>query len=438
MAEPFCRRGSSEGCCRRPGRGALRRRGVEPLATVGADDDAVTSGWRRLFGTRGVASIAVVGAIARLPTGMFSLALVLSVASSRSYALAGLTAATYSIALAVAAPVRARAVDRRGAARTIATTSVLQGACSAATASCMLLHLPAGVVLVLAAGCGATTPPVTPALRNLWMVAFDQSHAARAAASSLESMVVDLSYIAGPGLVSVIVLLGPAPLALIAVAVITVSSGIVLTSLASFRRLAGASVPTNAGALVRRTALLTTAVLTLMPVALLAFGSISAIEVAVSALAQHDGHRAAVGALIAVLSVGGITGGLLRGHLARHDARATTRQLLATLAVLTLAWAAPIAIGPLVAVGAVLFAAGMAMNPMISLHYDLLGDRVEPRCRTEAFGWLNAAAAALGSAAAGALAAGSATGGFVTASAMTAIAGLIAVFAAPLLAAREH
>jgi hypothetical protein len=394
------------------------------------------SGWRHLFGQPGVPAVVLLGALARLPTGMIGLAMILGVAASRSFALAGSVVACYSIALAVAAPVRARAVDRLGLIRVIGTTSLLQGAGSAVLACCLLLRLPIWSVIVLALGCGLSAPPITPAMRAFWTRRFAAEPATRAVASSLESIIVDVSFVSGPGLVSIAVLAGPAPLALLAVGVLRATTGCALTSLPSFRAMVAAIGPTGAVRRDRRSPLRTGALLGLLPVALLAFGSISAIEVGVSSLAQSQGHRAAAGALIAILSVGGILGGLLRGQMARRSARPTPGQLVAALAILTLAWAAPIAVPALAPLAVVLLLAGVVMNPMISLHYDLLGDRVSGAHRTEAFGWMtsaNAVGAALGAGIAGVLSAAGPVGGFAAASAMTALAALTAVLTTRLL-----
>jgi hypothetical protein len=412
----------------------------EPTPTgVPAARSERPSGWRYLFGQPGVPAVVLLGALARLPTGMIGLAMILGVAASRSFALAGSVVACYSIALAVAAPVRARAVDRLGLIRVIGTTSLLQGAGSAVLACCLLLRLPIWSVIVLALACGLSAPPITPAMRAFWTRRFAAEPATRAVASSLESIIVDVSFVSGPGLVSIAVLAGPAPLALLAVGVLRATTGFALTSLPSFRAMVAATEPigpTGAVRRDRRSPLRTGALLGLLPVALLAFGSISAIEVGVSSLAQSQGHRAAAGALIAILSVGGILGGLLRGQMARRSARPTPGQLVVALAILTLAWAAPIAVPALAPLAVVLLLAGVVMNPMISLHYDLLGDRVSGAHRTEAFGWMtsaNAVGAALGAGIAGVLSAAGPVGGFAAASAMTALAALTAVLTTRLL-----
>ena len=72
--------------------------------------------YRELFANDHAASLFVWSIVARLPTGMAALALVLLVrGEGASYGEAGLVAAAYGIAVAIGAPYGGRQVDRRGA-----------------------------------------------------------------------------------------------------------------------------------------------------------------------------------------------------------------------------------------------------------------------------------------------------------------------------------
>ncbi len=72
--------------------------------------------YRELFANDHAAGLFVWSIIARLPSGMAALALVLLVrGGGASYGEAGLVAAAYGIAVAVGAPYGGRQVDRRGA-----------------------------------------------------------------------------------------------------------------------------------------------------------------------------------------------------------------------------------------------------------------------------------------------------------------------------------
>ena len=72
--------------------------------------------YRELFANQYAASLLAWSIVARLPTGMAGLALVLLVrGEGASYGEAGLVAAAYGIAVAIGAPYGGRRVDRRGA-----------------------------------------------------------------------------------------------------------------------------------------------------------------------------------------------------------------------------------------------------------------------------------------------------------------------------------
>ena len=119
---------------------------------------------RTPFVTR-LLSSAVVG---RMPTAMAGLALVLLVREAGgSYAVAGLVAGTYSVALALTSPLLGRLVDRVGQTRVLVGCAVASalgfGALAAAGG-----HVPPVALAGLAALAGASIPPVGACMRALW------------------------------------------------------------------------------------------------------------------------------------------------------------------------------------------------------------------------------------------------------------------------------
>jgi hypothetical protein len=130
--------------------------------------------------------------------------------------------------------------------------------------------------------------------------------------------------------------------------------------------------------------------------------AIGAIGVGIPALALHAGSRPATGLLLALWSVGSITGGLWYG--AREWQAPLTARYRALL------WTGVICMAPLIAartipegvVGAVL--AGLVIAPVFSCQYALVGRSVPAGAQTEAFTWVSSALV-------GGLAAGSALGG---------------------------
>src|SRR4030095_2861609 len=98
--------------------------------------------------------------VARMPTAMAGLSIVLLVGGGGgSYAVAGLVAGTYSIALALTSPLLGRLVDRVGQTRVLAGCAVASALAFAALAAAGRSASPL-VLAGLAALAGAAIPPV--------------------------------------------------------------------------------------------------------------------------------------------------------------------------------------------------------------------------------------------------------------------------------------
>jgi MFS family permease len=125
----------------------------------------------------------------------------------------------------------------------------------------------------------------------------------------------------------------------------------------------------------------------LFPTAILVGAVIGGFQVGVPTFAAAHHAPAASGLLIAALSIGGIAGAAIYGG--RRWRLLPTSRLLALLAALSAAAAITIPAPGLVALGAVLAIAGLALNPSlttISLHVDW---HVSAANAAEAFSWLS-------------------------------------------------
>jgi predicted MFS family arabinose efflux permease len=156
-----------------------------------------------------------------------------------------------------------------------------------------------------------------------------------------------------------------------------------------------------------------------------------ALLVGLPALAVHAGSRDASGVLLALVSVGGVIGGLLYGARTWRIPVATRYWvLLLALAVLL----APLVLARTLA-AAIPFCllAGLAMTPMLACQNTLVGAVAPVGTTTEAFTWTTAATfggIAAGSAVAGSLVAPAGVGApFAAACAATALAATISAFA---------
>jgi predicted MFS family arabinose efflux permease len=139
----------------------------------------------------------------------------------------------------------------------------------------------------------------------------------------------------------------------------------------------------------------------LWPVALMGIG-LGCTEVGLPSLALHAGSRPASGLLLSVWSVGSIVGGLSYGArvwTTPIDRRYRLLLLSGVVCYAPLIFARSIPAG---LVGSLL--AGLAIAPVFSAQYTLVGRAVRPGTENEAFTWVSAALV-------GGLALGSALGG---------------------------
>jgi len=155
---------------------------------------------------------------------------------------------------------------------------------------------------------------------------------------------------------------------------------------------------------------------------------IGAVEVGLPALAVGQGARWSSGPLLALFSLGSMTGGLI--YSARSWALAIGRRYSAILMAMAVAVAPLIAVHALAPVFALSVLAGLCLAPMISCQFSLVGALAPEGTVTEAFTWHRAATVA-------GMAGGSALGGSLvdTHSATAAFAlGCVSVAAAGALA----
>ncbi|MGH3403332.1 MAG: MFS transporter [Streptosporangiaceae bacterium] len=388
------------------------------------------SGYRAFLSHPGVLRLLLAGLLARLPSGMIGLAVVLTVArATDSYALAGIASATYAVGSGAITPWKSRVMARRGARTIVARAAVAQGVLLVALAVTAMVIGPAWLEVLIAALTGAAQPPLNAMMRTVWSRLLSDDKAARAAASSFETMAVDLVFVTGPLVVSA-VLLAAAPAAALIIAGTARIAGSLLA--VSAPAVAG-TVPGHGGGSHRghRVGLLRSGrVLAMLAISFLTFGSIVAVEVAVAAVATRQGDRSLAGILIATLSVGGLAGGLIWGSWP-PPGRATVHATI-LLAVLAAGWFGLGLTDSAGIMAAIIVVAGVAMNPAITSEYDILSQVASPDSLTEAYGWfdaLNAAGGAVGAAAGGWLAQRSTSGAFVLAGSMALGAAVISALA---------
>ena len=360
----------------------------------------MVSKYRSVLSVPGAPRLFASALVGRLPQGMSSLAILLLVrATTHSYAAAGVAVGAFALATAASAPLLGRLVDHFGRARVL-----LPFACAQACVYGLLVvaaQAGAGIVvlIVLSGLAGALLPPIAPAVRALLRELFDDQ-AVLDTAYALESIFQETIWIVGPVVVALIIAV-TSPEAAVALLGVECVAG---TSLFLRSPLVRASSTADGARHERASALSSPELRALLAPVALTGVALGAVEVGLPSLALHAGSRPASGLLLALWSVGSMTGGLWYGARVWRSSLSTRYQLLLVVLVVC---TAPLIAARSIAAGIVCsLLAGLAIAPVFSCQYALVGRSVTPGSETEAFTWVSAALI-------GGLAAGSAIGGAV-------------------------
>jgi MFS family permease len=357
----------------------------------------------------------------RVSLAMTGLALLLLVKEATgSYASAGLVSACYAVAMAGAAPFRARAADRRGPSPVLRLCAALHPLAFLAALVLTGVHAPvvadAGAALLI----GITVPPLGGVMRALWGQILEPD--LLAAAYSLEAVVVELCFVIGPLLVALVsAVLSPAAAVVTSAAAASLGA-LVLAGVPVLRDTTPhAERPTHlAGPLV------SPAVRACLLCVLFVGGAFGAIEVGVLAFVEEHGHsRSIAGVVLALWSTGSVAGGLLYGGL--HLRADASRQLPLLVTFVGLGAALPLLAPSVWLLAALLVLAGSTVAPWSAANSLLLGRSAPKGTVTEAFAWNGSmifGGASVGTALAGVLADSHGAGG---AFAVAAVAGACVV-----------
>jgi MFS family permease len=153
--------------------------------------------------------LAVFGLLGRAPYSMFPIGLIaLVVAATDSYPLAGLTAAAFTIAMALAGPVIGRRMDRVGQRRVGLPLVAVFLAASAGLVAAGVWGAPALAFPLLAGLAGASLPNVGSIARARWSRLLADARQVDAA-QALESINDEVSFLVGPAAVALLAARGP-------------------------------------------------------------------------------------------------------------------------------------------------------------------------------------------------------------------------------------
>ena len=338
---------------------------------------------RALLSMPGVAGPFAASLVGRIPITAIGLLLVLHVEDlTGSFAIAGVSAAAFSLGLSASAPVYGRLIDRRGQSR-----MVLAGAAVVTLALLGIVALPAdapaGAIAALAALTGLAQPPLGSCLRALWVddIPAEQRHAAFA----IDSAATECTYFIGPVVLAGAIGGWSTRAALATAAALVAVGGVTYATRRAVRawRPHADRHPSLLGPLSAR------AVRSLL--AMLAFCGVcfGAVEVGVAAVAEHAGVEWAAGPLLGAWALGSIAGALIAARSAAPTDPAGRVVLLLSLLVVAhlplVITGEPLLLAPLLAL------AGMSIAPALATIFALLGDAAPAGTVTEAFTWATTA-----------------------------------------------
>jgi MFS family permease len=337
--------------------------------------------YAELLSRRDIRNTFIASVLGRLPIGITGLAILILVQSkSMSFGRGGIATACYVAGLASVAPALGRFIDLRGPAMMLRACAVIFPATLCALVLCVLLQAPPLTIFAFAAVAGASFPPITVCMRTYLRQRITQD-ALLTAAYSLEAVLIETIFIAGPMLVALFVALdAPAAAVLFAAFCAAIGTLLFLHSPA----LQGWPIEPRSGAGLLGPLHDSQFVFLLLVIACfsIAFGLV---EIGVTAYATELGQPALAGLILGLMSAGSALGGVAYG--ARTWGLGYPKQFAATLALMGAGLALLAAPWPPLAFTALSTLAGVAMAPTLTIQSVLVTKTVGAEHSTEAFTW---------------------------------------------------
>lgn len=337
--------------------------------------------FRRVLGVPGSRQPLIGAMLGRLPFAGLALAVLLMVKEETgSFADAGLVQAMFSAGEAIGLPVQGRLVDRLGQTRVITVCALVCASGLTALTALVAVGASLHALMAAAAAAGLFFPPLATAMRTL-IDGLMPERSLRESAFALDAVNAELAFIVGPLLTGLVIGLASPSAAVLVNAALMVAGVLVFATSRASRAWRGARHELGLIGPLR-----SAGVLALMAVAVGIGVLVGAIELGMTALASDEGHRQAVGGLVAMQAAGSLAGGLWYGTRSWSGSAAWRLPLLATaLALVT----APLLVVPSLAVAfPLMLVSGIGYAPTITAVYSLLTDVAPPGTATEATGWI--------------------------------------------------
>ncbi|HIH2751797.1 MFS transporter [Burkholderia aenigmatica] len=395
----------------------------------------MTNPYRELFAVPGTRGFALAGLLARLPLPMTSIGIITMLSQLRgSYALAGAVSATFVLTYALLSPQVSRLVDRYGQGRMLPAATIISGG--------GFLLLTAGArwqtadwALFVGAWLAGFMPSMSAMVRARWTALY-RGQPRLQAAYSLETVLDEVSFIAGPPLsVGLSVAVLPQAGLLAAALLLMLGTLALVAQRGTEPPVAAPDTATDGSGSVIRLANVR-----LLALFMVAMGiTVGTVDIVSVAFAGQQGQPAAASLVLSAYAVGSCLAGLLFGALNLHT---PLHRLFFLGGVATAATTLPLLlVDSIPALAGAVLAAGLFFAPTMIVAMSLVERSVPERQLTEGMTWLLAGlnvGVALGAAASGQVVDdGGARAGFVVAPCAGAAVLLVALWGYRRLRTRE-
>lgn len=297
-----------------------------------------------------------------------------------SFELAGSALGVYFVAMAVAAPVQGRIIDRIGPMKPLWVTGILSPLSFAVFIAVVWQKMSIAWIFAMVIVMGIFSPPITVLTRTLWRHRF-VSDEERRMAFAIDSILMEINFTLGPGVIGVLLVFANSSVA------VCVAWCALVVSICAFMRTPALKYWQQEEAAERHLfGPLTDPRLVL--VFFLAMGLTTAcgvLEVGYPAYATAMATPAAAGLLLALNSLGSAVGGAIFG--AMRVTLSVEKQFASLLAIFGALMFVHLAFDAIPLFAGVAFFAGCAISPAFAAQSVLVSRLAPARYATEAFTW---------------------------------------------------
>jgi MFS family permease len=353
----------------------------DPTSTGHSDSSSGFRAYGDLIRIPGTRPILLAFLLARLPTGMGSIGLILFVHEIYgSFGSAGLVGGAFVAGLGVTGPVLARQVDQRGPSAVVSLGGAAAGGAFVVVYFLGQVGAPIGALAAPGFLAGAALPPVGSVLRRYWATVLPSDR--QVTAYAIESILLDFAFIVGPALAGALAAAFGAGVALLVASGASVLGTVWFSSLVNTRYAKPDKREQShfAGALQSR--FLRVLILSGLPLG----AGIGVLDVALPAFGAAHGSAALGGPYAAALAAGSVCGGA--AYALRPDTFGTPGRAVWRLAALQgLACVPMLFAGTVTEMYALAGIAGSFWAPLMTVRSRLIQSGVEFTYIAEAFSW---------------------------------------------------